>query len=103
MSTVLFYATSSYSDTKEVTPNQYPYDASATVLKQAAVPRWAESCGKDSFFINNSTSKTAEIFKIPNRGKLQVDNFANSITFNPETLKDVAHYKNAFQLSEGLE
>ncbi len=33
MSTVLFYATSSYSDTKEVTPNQYPYDASATVLK----------------------------------------------------------------------
>lgn len=35
----------------EVTANQYPYDASATGLKAAVVPRWAESGGKDSLFI----------------------------------------------------
>ncbi len=34
-----------------VTANQYPYDASATGLKAAVVPRWAESGGKDSLFI----------------------------------------------------
>lgn len=35
----------------QVTANQYPYDASATGLKAAVVPRWAESGGKDSLFI----------------------------------------------------
>lgn len=35
----------------EVTANQYPYEASATGLKAAVVPRWAESGGKDSLFI----------------------------------------------------
>ncbi len=35
----------------EVSANQYPYDASATGLKAAVVPRWAESGGKDSLFI----------------------------------------------------
>ena len=34
-----------------VTANQYPYDASATGLQAAVVPRWAESGGKDSLFI----------------------------------------------------
>lgn len=34
-----------------VTANQYPYDASATSLKAAVVPRWAESGGTDSLFI----------------------------------------------------
>ncbi|BAO77280.1 N-acyl-D-amino-acid deacylase family protein [Winogradskyella sp. PG-2] len=54
-------------------------------------------------FINNSTSKTAKIFKIKNRGKLQKGNFADIIIFNPKTFKDVADYKDAFQLSQGLE
>jgi len=54
-------------------------------------------------FINNSTLKTAEIFKIPNRGKLQEGYFADVIIFNPETFKDKADYKDAFQFSEGLE
>lgn len=42
-----------------VTANQYPYDASATGLKSAVVPRWAESGGKDSLFIryNNPNLK----------------------------------------------
>lgn len=35
----------------EVTANQYPYEASATSLKAAVVPRWAESGGVDSLFI----------------------------------------------------
>jgi len=54
-------------------------------------------------FITNSTSKTAEIFKIPNRGKLKEGYFADIIIFNPETFRDVADYNNAFKLSEGLE
>lgn len=54
-------------------------------------------------FINNSTLKTAEIFKIPNRGKLKEGYYADVIIFNPETFKDKADYKDAFQFSEGLE
>jgi N-acyl-D-aspartate/D-glutamate deacylase len=54
-------------------------------------------------FINNSTAKTAEIFKIKNRGKLQEGYYADIIIFNPETFRDVADYKDAFQLSRGLE
>ncbi len=54
-------------------------------------------------FINNSTSKTAEIFKIPYRGKLQEGYYADIIIFNPETFKDKADYKDAFQFAEGLE
>jgi len=34
-----------------VTANQYPYEASATSLQAAVIPRWAESGGKDSLFI----------------------------------------------------
>ncbi len=54
-------------------------------------------------FINRSTAKTAAIFKIKNRGSLQIGNFADIIIFNPETFKDKADFTNAFQLSEGLE
>jgi N-acyl-D-aspartate/D-glutamate deacylase len=35
----------------DVTANQYPYDASATGLQAATVPRWAESGGTDSLFL----------------------------------------------------
>ena len=54
-------------------------------------------------FINGSTSKTAEIFKIPKRGKLEAGYFADIIIFNPETFKDKADYTDAFQFAEGLE
>ncbi len=54
-------------------------------------------------FINGSTSKTAAIFKIKNRGKLKVGYYADIIIFNPKTFKDMADYSNAFQLSKGLE
>ena len=54
-------------------------------------------------FINNSTSKTATILNIKNRGKLQEGYFADIIIFNPKTFKDKADYTDAFQFSEGLE
>lgn len=54
-------------------------------------------------FIKGSTSKTADIFKIPNRGRLQEGFYADVIIFNPEAFKDKADYKDAFQLAEGLE
>lgn len=54
-------------------------------------------------FINGSTSKTADILKIPNRGALKVGYFADIIIFNPETFKDKADYSDAFQFAEGLE
>ncbi|MCK5401703.1 MAG: amidohydrolase, partial [Flavobacteriaceae bacterium] len=54
-------------------------------------------------FINNSTAKTAEIYKIPNRGKLIEGYYADIIIFNPQTFKDNADYIDAFQFSEGLE
>lgn len=54
-------------------------------------------------FINGSTAKTAEIFKIPNRGKLLEGYYADVIIFNPKTFKDIANYEDAFLFSEGLE
>ena len=54
-------------------------------------------------FINQSTSKTAEIFGIPNRGKLKEGYYADIILFDPNTFKDIADYKNAYAYSEGLE
>lgn len=41
----------------KVTANQYPYEASATGLKAAVVPRWAESGGKDSLFIRYADAR----------------------------------------------
>jgi len=55
-----------------------------------------------SKFINNSTSKTAEILKIQKRGKLKEGYYADIIIFNPKTFKDRADYTDAFQLAEGL-
>ena len=54
-------------------------------------------------FINNSSAKTADAYKIPNRGKLIEGYYADIIIFNPQTFKDNANYIDAFQFSEGLE
>ncbi len=54
-------------------------------------------------FINGSSAQTAEIFKIPNRGKLLEGYYADVIVFNPKTFKDKADYTDAFQDAEGLE
>ncbi|AWX45448.1 Adenine deaminase [Flagellimonas maritima] len=53
-------------------------------------------------FINRSTSKTAEIFKIEKRGRLKVGYYADIIIFDPNSFRDKADYTDAFQLSEGL-
>jgi len=53
-------------------------------------------------FINNSSSKTAEIFKISNRGKLLVGYYADVIIFAPEIFKDKADYLHTNEFSEGL-
>lgn len=54
-------------------------------------------------FINGSTSKTADILKLKDRGQLKEGYVADIIIFNPKTFKDKADYADAFQLSEGLE
>lgn len=54
-------------------------------------------------FINGSTSKTADILRIPKRGQLKEGYYADIIIFNPKTFKDKADYKDAFQYAEGLE
>ena len=53
-------------------------------------------------FINHSSSKTAQIFRMKKRGALVVGNYADIIIFDPEAFGDKADYENAFQLSEGL-
>ena len=58
---------------------------------------------EEARFINNSTSKTAEIFKIPGRGKLKEGYYADIIIFDPKRFRDKADYTDAFQLAEGLE
>jgi N-acyl-D-amino-acid deacylase len=54
-------------------------------------------------FINNSTSKTAEIIKIPKRGKLREGYYADVIIFDPEKFMDKADYYHTDKFSEGLE
>ena len=44
----------------QISANQYPYDASATGLKSAVAPRWAESGGKDSLFIRYKDPKLTQ-------------------------------------------
>jgi len=53
-------------------------------------------------FIKQSTSVTADILRIPERGKLLEDHFADIIIFNPEIFKDLATYNDAFQLAQGV-
>ncbi|MGC6285196.1 MAG: N-acyl-D-amino-acid deacylase family protein [Polaribacter sp.] len=54
-------------------------------------------------FIKNSTSKTADIFNISNRGSIKVENKADIIIFDPQSFTDKATFDNPFVLSEGLE
>jgi len=54
-------------------------------------------------FINNSTSKTARIFKISERGSLQEGYYADIIIFNAKTFRDRANCTNAFELAQGVE
>lgn len=53
-------------------------------------------------FINRSSSKTAEILKLPKRGKIREGNYADIIIFDPINFSDNADYMDAFQFSEGV-
>ncbi|RIA08332.1 N-acyl-D-aspartate/D-glutamate deacylase [Flavobacteriaceae bacterium MAR_2010_72] len=55
-----------------------------------------------SFFINNSSYKTAQIFKIPKRGLLKKGYYADVILFDPSAFMDKATYTGPFEFSEGL-
>jgi N-acyl-D-aspartate/D-glutamate deacylase len=54
-------------------------------------------------FIHNSSLKTAHIFGIPKRGKLEPGFYADIIVFDPENYMDKADYKDAFQYAQGLQ
>lgn len=54
-------------------------------------------------FINGSSSRTADILGIPQRGKIQEGYYADIIIFDPETFRDKADYQDPFQLSVGLQ
>ncbi|MEC7264894.1 MAG: amidohydrolase family protein [Bacteroidota bacterium] len=70
-------------------PRKYKYYVKGSAIKLAD-------------FINRSSSKTAQIFRINKRGSLIVGNYADIIIFDPETFGDKADYEDAFKLSEGL-
>lgn len=81
----------------DMTANQYPYEASATGLQSAVIPRWAESGGKDSLFYRYHSSFKDQILReteenIRRRGgpkKLLIVNCEDS-TFVGKTLLDIA-------------
>lgn len=53
-------------------------------------------------FINRSSSKTAEILGISDRGTIQAGHYADIVIFDPEHFRDKADYLDAFRLSEGV-
>jgi len=53
-------------------------------------------------FINQSSSKTAEILQLSKRGMIQEGNYADIIIFDPINFSDNADYMDAFQFSEGV-
>ncbi len=55
------------------------------------------------FAINQSTSKTAEILKIPERGKLKKGYYADIVIFDHNTIADKAWFTNPDDFSEGIE
>ena len=54
-------------------------------------------------FINGSTHKTAEIFKIPQRGAIKEGYYADIIIFDPDKFVDTAKYTDAFLYAKGLD
>ncbi|MEX0361933.1 MAG: amidohydrolase family protein, partial [Allomuricauda sp.] len=77
--------------------------------KYGSFPRkYAKYVKQDSIislakFINGSTHKTAEIFKIPQRGAIKEGYCADIIIFDPDKFEDRAGYTDAFLYAKGLE
>lgn len=53
-------------------------------------------------FINSSTGRTADIFKLDRRGRLRAGHFADVLVFDPGTYRPKADYINPERLSEGV-
>ncbi|MEM7638046.1 MAG: amidohydrolase family protein [Pseudomonadota bacterium] len=53
-------------------------------------------------FINRSTNLTAETLQLCQRGRLEVDYFADLIVFDPDTFGPVADFSNPAELSTGI-
>ncbi|MEQ9424465.1 MAG: amidohydrolase family protein [Cyclobacteriaceae bacterium] len=52
--------------------------------------------------IANSSSKTAEIFRIPNRGKIKEGYYADLVIFDPDEISDKAWFSNPEEFSDGI-
>ena len=54
-------------------------------------------------FLTWLTYNPAQILKIEGRGLLKEGNFADIVIFNPDTIKDMATYKNPKQYPVGID
>lgn len=96
----------------EVFADQYPYDASATSLTAALVPRWAEAGGRDSLVARIQDSETREQMLTDMEANLARRGGADRIqfrTFDPDpsiegqTLADVASARGEDPLAVALD
>jgi N-acyl-D-amino-acid deacylase len=55
------------------------------------------------FALRSMTELPAEIFGIPERGRLAPGYYADVVAFRPERLRDVATYERSGRYSEGVE
>jgi N-acyl-D-aspartate/D-glutamate deacylase len=85
-----------------VSANQYPYDASATGLKAAVVPRWAESGGKDSLFIRYENPKYKEQILEETKGNIALRGGPEKLLILKASVSTFVG-KNLLEISELLE
>jgi N-acyl-D-amino-acid deacylase len=55
------------------------------------------------FALRSMTELPAEIFQIPERGRLEAGYYADVVAFRPERLRDVATFEESGRHSEGVE
>ena len=55
------------------------------------------------FALRSMTELPAEIFRIPQRGRLATGHYADVVAFRPEGLRDVATFDHSGRYSEGIE
>jgi N-acyl-D-aspartate/D-glutamate deacylase len=96
----------------EVFADQYPYDASATSLAAALVPRWAEAGGRDSLVARIRTPESRERMlrdmeaNLARRGgadRIQFRTFGPDPSIEGQTLADVASTRGADPLVTALD
>jgi N-acyl-D-amino-acid deacylase len=53
--------------------------------------------------VRKMTARPAEIFRIPERGKLREGNFADIVVFDPQTVKEVGTFADPRRHPQGIE